>query len=114
MKLNKSNFLKLCEVAWDISHDGTGKQIFLEYSPHVEWLNLKLYLNGWSEGADPDTKYTLKESSGSTFSQSCDPDDILEALQAMAKEEATPEIEMTLNRYYGLAVDCFKKTEADE
>ena len=86
MKLNKSNYLKLCEAAWDLSHDGTGKQMFLEYSPHVEWLDLKLYLNGWSEGADPDTKYTLREDSGSTFSQSCDPDDIVESLQAMVKE----------------------------
>lgn len=86
MTLNKNNFIKLCEAAWDLSHDGTGKQVFLEYSPHVAWLDLKLYLNGWSEGAEADTKYTLREDSGSTFSQSCDPDDILEALQVMVKE----------------------------
>ena len=86
MTLNRNNYLKLCEVAWDISHDGSGKQVFLEYSPHVEWLDLKLFLNGWSANADPDTQYTLKESGGSTFSQSCDPDDIVESLQMMVKE----------------------------
>ena len=86
MTLNRNNYLKLCEAAWDLSHDGSGKQVFLEYSPHVEWLDLKLFLNGWSADAAPDTKYTLKESDGSTFSQSCDPDDIVESLQAMTKE----------------------------
>lgn len=86
MTLNKSNFLKLCEVAWDISHDGTGKQVFLEYSPHVAWLDLKLYLNGWSEGAEADTKYILQEDGASRFSQTCDPDDIAESLQVMVKE----------------------------
>lgn len=86
MTLNKSNFLKLCEAAWDLSHDGTGKQVFLEYSPHVAWLDLKLYLNGWSEGAEADTKYTLQEDGASRFSQCCDPDDIAESLQVMVKE----------------------------
>ena len=86
MKLNKSNYMKLCEAAWDLSHDGTGKQVFLEYSPHVAWLDLKLYLNGWKVDTRPDTVYTFTEANGSTFSQSCDPDDILEALQTMVKE----------------------------
>ena len=114
MNLNRTNFLKLCEAAWDLSHDGSGKDVFLSYSPHVAKLELNMFLEGWKVDTRPDTVYTFTEANGSTFSQSCDPDDIVESLQAMVKKEATPEIEMTLNRYYGLAVDCFKKTEADE
>ena len=86
MTLNRNNYLKLCEAAWDISHDGTGKDVFLSYSPHVAKLELNMFLEGWKVDTRPDTVYTFTEANGSTFSQSCDPDDIVESLQAMVKE----------------------------
>ena len=86
MTLNKSNYMKLCEVAWDISHDGTEKQVFARYSPHVAKLELAVYFGGWEPDRFPNTVYELTEADGSKFSQECDPDDIAETLQAMVKE----------------------------
>ena len=86
MTLNKNNYLKLCEAAWDLSHDGSGKQVFARYSPHVGKLELAVYFGGWEPDRLADTVYELTEADGSKFSQECDPDDILEALQMMVKE----------------------------
>lgn len=121
MKLNKSNFLRLCEAAWDLSHDGTGKDVFLSYSPHVAKLELNMFLEGWKVDTRPDTVYTFTEANGSTFSQSCDPDDILEALQMMVKKKAWPEgasPDATLRNIalgmVGLDENSFKKTGGEE
>ena len=93
MKLNKSNAMKLFEAAFDMSHDGTGKQVFVTYSPHVGSMQVDIYLNGWKAETRPDTSYVLYEGSDGYFQQACDADDIAEALQAMIGEGGKKEHE---------------------
>jgi len=34
--------------------EDAGGHLFFEYSPHVNWVGLSVYLNGWKEGASAD------------------------------------------------------------
>lgn len=34
--------------------EDAGGHLFFEYSPHVNWVSLSVYLNGWKEGASAD------------------------------------------------------------
>ena len=83
MELNKKSYMATCEAAWDLSHDGSGKQVFLRYSPLAGYISVEVFFHGWSEGVEADTVYTLKEQGASNFQQACDPDDIVEALKMM-------------------------------
>lgn len=50
--INKEKFKKLVDLAYEL--EKLGADVFLDYSGHVETIEVRVYLNGWKVDTDPD------------------------------------------------------------
>lgn len=52
------NINRIMELAHEISTT-TKTDVFLNYYPHCQCLDVRIFLNGWQEDKDPDIKETI-------------------------------------------------------
>lgn len=49
---------KIIVKAYEVNKN-TNHTVFVRFSGHVNWLEVKIFLNGWKEDADEDISYTI-------------------------------------------------------
>lgn len=46
--MNKTKIIELLELCMEINEE-TKHDVFFSYSPHVKWIDVSYYFNGWDE-----------------------------------------------------------------
>lgn len=49
--MNKTKIIELLELCMEINEE-TKHDVFFSYSPHVKWIDVSYYLNGWEKYKD--------------------------------------------------------------